>query len=184
MCVRWIKGHAGHYGNELADKLAKEASSQQIEGPEPFLALPNCVVKSLARQSTLAKWTARWEHSTSCRQTKIFFPNPDAKFSKELMRLNRADLGLCIRHLTGHSFLKYHRSKVEPLISPECRACLEAREESAHIILDCPAFKEERLQCFWEYQPTSITVIWQLLLFLSNPKISGLEQDSLSENEE
>ena len=99
------------------------------------------------------------------------------------MHLGRNDLGLCIRHLTGHSFLRYHRSKVNPSIDPMCRSCLEAKEESSHIILECPAFQEDRFQTFWEYEPKSIEVTWQLLLFLTNPKISCLEQDSDSDTD-
>ena len=180
VCIRWIRGHEGYYGNELADKLANEASSQVAEGPEPFLPFPTCAIKSLARKLTVEKWTARWEHSTTCRQTKIFFPQPDLKIQKELLKLNRADLGMCIRHLTGHSFLKYHRSKVKPSVNPGCRFCPAIREESAHIILDCPAFQEQRFNCFWEYQPQSISTVWQLLLFLTDPRVSCLEQDSSS----
>ena len=183
VCIRWIKGHAGHYGNELADMLAKQASSQQSEGPEPFLPLPTCAVKALAKQFTLEKWAARWEDSSICRQTKIFFPHPNSKISKGLLRLSRTDLGLCIRHLTGHSFLQYHRSKVDPTRDPKCRFCPAIREESAHIILDCPAFLEQRFQIFWEYQPTSIATVWQLLLFLTSPQVSGLEEDSSSEDD-
>ena len=183
VCIRWIQGHKGYLGNELADGLAKTASDWQVEGPGPFLPLPNCEIKSLARQLTTEKWKSKWLSSGHCRQTKLFFPEPNPKLSRELLRLSRKDLGLCIRHLTGHSFLKYHRSKVNPAVDPQCRLCQEAKEESAHIILDCPAFQEERLQCFWEYQPTSITALWQLLLFLSDQKISCLEQDSSSEED-
>ena len=154
-----------------------------MEGPGPFLPLPSCEIKSLARQLTAEKWRNKWINSSTSRQTKIFFPEPNPKLSKELLRLSRTDLGLCKRHLTGHSFLKYHRSKVDPSVDPHCRLCLADREESAHIILDCPAFHEERVQSFWEHQPKSITVIWQLLLFLTHPKVSCLEQDSSGEDE-
>ena len=179
VCIRWIEGHKEeNWGNELADKLAKEAASQISEGPEPFLPLPTSAVKSLTRNLTLERWKLRWTESTTCRQTKVFFPEPKHKLSKELLRLNRHDLGLCIRHLTGHSFLRYHQSKVNPATDPICRSCLEAREESSHVILECPAFQEERAQTFFDYEPKSIEVTWQLLLFLTNPRISCLEQDS------
>ena len=59
LSIRWIRGHEGHYGNELADRLANEASAQLAEGPEPFLPLPTCAVKSLARKQTVEKWTSR-----------------------------------------------------------------------------------------------------------------------------
>ena len=163
--------------------LAKEASSQIQEGPEPFLPLPKSIVKSLVQERTASKWIERWEATNTCRQTKIFFPQPDPKISKDLMKLSRIDLGLCIRHLTGHSFLRYHRSKVDPEVDPHCRFCPADREESAHIILDCPAFQEQRLQTFWEYQPISITTVWQLLLYLTHPSISCLEDDLSSETD-
>ena len=183
VCIRWIEGHEGYDGNELADKLAKGAAAQIVEGPAPFLPFPHCEIKSLAKNLTLEKWTARWISSADCRQTKIFFPEPNKKLSKELLNLNRTDLGLCIRHLTGHSFFRYHRSKVNPAVDPQCRGCKEASEESAHIILECPAFQEERFHSFWEYQPSKITAIWQLLLFLTDPNVSCLEQDSSPEEE-
>ena len=132
----------------------------------------------------MARWTARWEASTTCRQTKIFFPQPNRKISKDLLKLNRTDLGLCVRHLTGHSFLQYHRSKVDQAIDPRCRSCPAMKEESAHIILDCPAFQEQRFQIFWEYQPTSIPTVWQLLIYLTDPRISCLEQDPSSTDDE
>ena len=181
--IRWIEGHKGYHGNEVADMLAKQASSQVQEGPEPFLPLSTCVVKGLARERTMEKWIARWEALTTCRQTKIFFPQPDKKISKDLVKLSRLDLGLCIRHLTGHSFLRYHRSKVDQAIDPHCRFCSASKEESAHIILDCPAFQEQRLQIFWEYQPTTISTVQQLLLYLTDPQICHLEDDSSSTDE-
>ena len=181
--LRWIRGHAGHFGNELADMLAKDASHMVVEGPEPILPLPSSVVRAAARQQTIDRWTARWEHLDSCRQTRIFFPTPNKKFSKELLHLGRHDLGLCIRHLTGHSFFKYHRSKVDPLIDPQCRLCGFLREESAHIILDCPRFQEMRFQIFFEYAPATVNTVWQLSLFLNHPDISVLEEDTESDED-
>ena len=153
------------------------------EGPEPFLPLPTSAVKAAVRQQTTDRWTARWEHLQSCRQTKIFFPAPNKKFSKELLTLGRRDLGLCIRHLTGHSFLKYHRSKIDPQIDPRCRLCGFSREESAHIILECPRFQEIRLQTFFEYDLVAVNKVWQLNLFLNYPDISVLEEDTSSDDE-
>ena len=33
--IKWIKAHVGHYGNELADQLAKDGASKNPIGPEP-----------------------------------------------------------------------------------------------------------------------------------------------------
>ena len=170
--------------NVFFDRLAKGASQQAVEGPDPFLPLPTSVVKAAAKKQTIERWTSRWENLNSCRQTRIFFPEPNPKLSKELLHLGRHDLGLCIRHLTGHSFLKYHRSKIDPRVNPMCRLCGSLQEESAHIILDCPHFQEARFQIFYEYVPVAIPTIWQLCLFLNHPDISALEQDSSSSGED
>ena len=52
-----------------------------------------------------------------------------------------------------------------------------AETVAVHTELESCALQEERVQSFWEHQPKSITVIWQLLLFLTHPKVSCLKQD-------
>ena len=39
--IAWISGHAGVYGNEVADYVAKSESKSKIHGPEPFITVPH-----------------------------------------------------------------------------------------------------------------------------------------------
>jgi hypothetical protein len=118
--------------------------------PELFLPYAKILCKQETKAILLKRWTAAWQKSIDYRQTKIFFPLPDASVSKNLLRLSRKDLGLIIRHGTGHSNLNYHQSKQQPGLSPLCHLCGEKAEESHHIILSCPALCRTRREWLWQ----------------------------------
>ena len=42
--VRWIKSHIGQLGNEVADRLAKRGSCQEISGLAPMLPITKAAV--------------------------------------------------------------------------------------------------------------------------------------------
>ena len=50
--IAWIPGHAGVYGNEVADYVAKSRSKSKIHGLEPYITVPyaSCV-------STIKDWS-------------------------------------------------------------------------------------------------------------------------------
>ena len=48
----WIKVHAGNYGNELADKLAKETVRNKDIA---FIRIPKCEIVHQARDQSIAK---------------------------------------------------------------------------------------------------------------------------------
>jgi ribonuclease HI len=49
---RWIKAHAGNWGNELADRLAKEASNK-TEIPISFNRIPKSVIKKILEDNSV-----------------------------------------------------------------------------------------------------------------------------------
>ena len=104
--------------------------------------------KQLIKQGSYKEWTHKWYYSKAARQTKIWFPSLNKKFSRSLINLNRADLGLMVEMLTGHNRLNRHQSLVDKDVSPTCRKCREEDETSYHIIAACPRLLFRRWEAF------------------------------------
>ena len=57
-------------------------------------------------------WDLRWQLKTNCRQTFALLPCTDRSKSKEALKLNRRDLGVYLRYVTGHCHLRRHNNLI------------------------------------------------------------------------
>jgi hypothetical protein len=69
----WIKAHAGHDGNDLADQFAKEAATGR-DINECYTRIPKSAVRRDLKDHSVTKWQSEWDHTTKGAITKSFFP--------------------------------------------------------------------------------------------------------------
>jgi ribonuclease HI len=144
--LKWIPGHEGHMGNEVADRLAKRGSELAVQGPTPFLPLGNTVIRTKIKSWEKKQHSERWSSRKDCRQTKMFLPELNRKWSKEIINQSKKNMRMIIQILTGHNNLRRHKflMGIEP--SAECENCGEEEETSEHFLLKCPFYSLERYQ--------------------------------------
>ena len=143
IALSWIKGHADHTGNELADYLARKGSCMNCSTVSPEIPVPKAEVMQDIKDHYLAEWQTRWQQATTCRQTKIFFPRVNGKKIKKVAKLGRKTLNLLVQVGTGHALLARHTSRWTWL-ETTCRLCLEDDESIEHLFYECPAVEWQR----------------------------------------
>jgi len=134
-------------GNELADELARNGSSSDFVGPEPFCRVPfssvmNCV-NSWERQNMLSYWN----RVPGLRQSKRAI-DPYRNCTTDMTKFGRQSLRRLISYLSGHCCLNYHLHKMNLIPDPECRLCRDDDETALHILCECEALCRLRLSYF------------------------------------
>jgi ribonuclease HI len=80
--LTWVKAH-DNYGNELADRLAKEAACSSDVEIAYLKTLKNTVTSEL-KEIALQVWQREWDASHKGELTKTFFPTVKDRISKRL----------------------------------------------------------------------------------------------------
>ena len=131
----WIKAHARHEGNKLADKLAKEAT----RGSEIcYNKIPKSETEHQEKQISTEKWQQLWDNTTKGTVTKEFFPKIKDRLNIKIT-LTPNFTAMVTAHGKTRSYL--HRFKIIEL--PEC-PCGNGTQTVEHLLqwnLDLSFFK-------------------------------------------
>ena len=88
----WVKVHAGTRGNELADKIAKEASANK-DIPICYNRVPKSVIKNGLEATIVDKWQKEWDKTTMGKNYKDYFPEVAGRLNTKKYYPNPYDNG-------------------------------------------------------------------------------------------
>jgi ribonuclease HI len=145
----WVPGHCGILGNEMVDRLARQASSMPLLGPEPALGIPKCLAREAIKSWTKYQHSSTWKIALGCRHGKLFIGRPRKKRADDLLKLGRLQLKMAVAILTGHAPVRGHL-RIMGLYSgdPFCRFCKMETETVQHITCCCEALARQRYTTF------------------------------------
>ncbi|TFY75555.1 hypothetical protein EWM64_g8458, partial [Hericium alpestre] len=155
--IRWIAGHEGCEGNEMADVEAKAAAEGEGSSTDQLLKylqklIPDSLlaIKQAFLKTIRTRWEMQWRADARCTNLKQLDDKLPGKSFMSL--LNKAD-SLCRAHASllfqlrvGHVPLNayLHRfSKPEDRQPKGCPNCNYGEEDVWHIIMQCPVWLQE-----------------------------------------
>jgi hypothetical protein len=133
----WVKSRAGHWGNELADKLAKEAASSRTID-ESYTKIPKSAMLCDLNAQSVNQWQNEWVRSSKDAITKSFFPS-----IADRLKLRKNTTPTFTTIITGHGNIKTYLYKYKIIDSPNC-SCQEGDQSVDHILFDCKLLEQDR----------------------------------------
>jgi len=140
----WVPGHYNVAGNEIADRLAKQAACQEFIGPEPRIGITMMTVRTEVWSWADSAHRRLWQSTDGCRQAKMFLQGPDRQLSRFALGLKRKQLRILVGILTGHIALNRHLTVMKIQTDPLCPACGEEEETPYHLVGKCYAYMNIR----------------------------------------
>jgi hypothetical protein len=116
----------------MANQLARTGSGHPFIGPEPACGISVGAGKKVVRDWTNRNHEKRSESTTGLIQAKGLILGPSAGRTKDLLELNRDQLGWVVGQLDDICHLKGHVFKLGLTDDPTCKRCLEEDESASH----------------------------------------------------
>lgn len=134
---KWIKAHVGIHGNEIADKLAKQATEED-HIPVIYNKIPKSTIIDAEKKKSTEKWQRMWSNTTKGALTKRFFPSVTDR-----MKINIPATPNLASILTGHGKLRsyYYRFRISE--NPGC-PCGAPDQTVDHLLWDCQILNQQR----------------------------------------
>jgi ribonuclease HI len=153
--VRWISGHDGVEGNEVADQEAKKAAEGHRNNSArrrlpPYLrktVLPYSIsaLKQAQRQESSERWAHLWKNSPRYESTTNLDPSIlTGSFISLVQHLPKRHISLMIWLHTWHISLNKHLHRIRKSPTPDCPHCVGTEESIQHFLLSCPQYARER----------------------------------------
>jgi hypothetical protein len=113
-------------------------------GPESACGISIGVTKIVVRDWTNRNHIKQWQSTTGLKEAKGLITGPSTRRTRDLLKLNRDQLGWIVGLFTGHCHLKGHLFKLGLKDDPICERCLEEDEPATHVLCDCEAIAHLR----------------------------------------
>ena len=124
LALQWIPAHCGLFGNEEADRLAKDGSSK----PQPPAKISFQETKTLLKNST----SKAWKNRINIKYLKDNIHDLPRNFQTTIFRLR-----------TGHCRLNAHMHRLKISSTPLCD-CGPSPQTPEHVLMSCPLTEQLR----------------------------------------
>jgi ribonuclease HI len=135
----WCPSHCGIQGNEVADKLAKQALSYSITN----FRLPYTDFKTNIRSYCRSQWQSIWDNEN---RNKLYNIQPELGLWPQCFREKRREEIVLARCRIGHTHLT-HTHLLRKELPPVCVACF-CPLTVKHILVECIDFSPVRQQFY------------------------------------
>ena len=129
-------------------------------------------IKSQIKSYYRKLWQERWDNTELLGIKRLIPKLHDEK--KFLMTLNKANINLIVQFATGHGLFGHHLHHWRPNIDSTCHLCEEAEETAEHLLWECAALNQERMELQLHPSQSKDNTLERLFVYIKNSKIKKI----------